>query len=125
LPWLLAARRKKLRHLLLLLKLLLPLRLPPLMPSRLTLLLPLLLLTPPSRLTLLLLLRPLLLLTPPSRLTLLRQNNHQIIFKNRSDGPVFFRPRFLSDRPQPAAATAPGLIGSSSRPFRTRWLCQH
>jgi len=85
LPWLLAARRKKLRHL----HRLLPLKLLPLhrllllllTQSLLTLLRPLLLLTQ-SRLTLL---RPLLLLMQ-SRLTLLRQNNLQIIF--RKTGPL-------------------------------------
>ncbi len=91
-PWLLAVRRKKLRHLhpLLLLKLrpLLLLLRPLTLPSLLTLLLRLL--TLQSRL------KPLLLLTPPSRLKPLRQNNHQIIFKKPVSGPVFFRPQFVA-----------------------------
>jgi len=98
--WLLAARRKKLRHLLLLplLKLrhlpLLPLlKLLPLLlrlltlPSLLTL--PLRPLTLPSLLTLPL--RPLM----PSRLKPLRPSNLRIIFgKNRSQDRFFFRPAF-------------------------------
>ena len=87
-PWLLAVRRKKLRHLhpLLLLKLL-----PLLLLLRPLKLLPLLLLLRPLKLLLL----PLLLLTLPSLLKLLLQNNHQIIFKKPVSGPVFFRLRFL------------------------------
>jgi hypothetical protein len=99
LPWLLAARRKKLRHLQLLLLLKLrPLLLRLLMQSRLT---PLLLLTLPSRLTPLLRLLTLSLLTLPlrplmqSRLKPLRPSNLRIIFgKNRSQDRFFFVPVF-------------------------------
>lgn len=109
--WLLAARRKKLRHpqLLLLLKLR-PLLLRLLMQSRL---MPLLLLTLPSRLT------PLLrLLTLPSLLTLLRPlmqsrlklrpSNLRIIFgKKPVARPVFFRPGFFLPLPFPSFLHAP------------------
>ncbi len=96
-PWLLAARRKKLRHLLLLRLLKLrPLLLRLLMQSRLT---PLLLLTLPSRLTPLLRLLTQSLLTLPlrllmqSRLKPLRPSNLRIIFgKNRPQGRFFFVP---------------------------------
>lgn len=96
-PWLLAARRKKLRHLQLLLLLKLrPLLLRLLMQSRLK---PLLLLTLPSRLTPLLRLLTLSLLTLPlrplmqSRLKPLRPSNLRIIFgKNRSQDRFFFVP---------------------------------
>ncbi|MBB5391942.1 hypothetical protein HDC89_002111 [Herbaspirillum sp. SJZ102] len=103
-PWLLAARRKKLLHQHLLLKLLLPL-LPLLKLLLLHLLLRpltllLLLLTPPSRLTLL------LLPTLPSQLKP-RQNNHQIIFKKPVSRPVFFRPRLSPASPlQPSCCYA-------------------
>jgi hypothetical protein len=93
LPWLLAARRKKLRHLQLLLLLKLrPLLLRLLTQSRLT---PLLLLTLPSRLTPLLRLLTLSLLTLPlrplmqSRLKPLRPSNLRIIVKKPVARPVF------------------------------------
>ena len=106
-PWLLAARRKKLRHLQLLLLLKLrPLLLRLLMQSRLT---PLLLLTLPSRLTpLLRLLTPSLLTLPlrplmQSRLKPLRPSNLRIIFgKNRSQDRFFFVPVF-----RPCSAVRP------------------
>ncbi|MBG7621520.1 hypothetical protein I5R65_18790 [Herbaspirillum sp. AP02] len=96
-PWLLAARRKKLRHLLpLLLLKLRPLLLRLLMQSRLT---PLLLLTLPSRLTPLLRLLTLSLLTlllplTQSRLKPLRPSNLRIIVRKPVARPVFFRPDF-------------------------------
>ena len=98
-PWLLAARRKKLRHLQLLLLLKLrPLLLRLLMQSRLK---PLLLLTLPSRLTPLLRLLTLSLLTLPlrplmqSRLKPLRPSNLRIIFEKTGRKAGFFSSPFF------------------------------
>ncbi|MBP0599336.1 hypothetical protein J8I26_14550 [Herbaspirillum sp. LeCh32-8] len=122
--WLLAARKKKLRHLHLLLKLLLLLR-----HLLLKLLLPLRPLTLPSRLTLLRLLTLLSRLTPLRPLTLLsllthRQNNLQIIF--RKTGPLgrFFFACTLR-RASPSLARSPACFFRRLPPTRQRSLLHH